>query len=214
MAKFARLLNEKKLKIREQQRLLASAKLDPNAAKKVAQPKQLAKGHTPQPSRKGKRKVDVKDESESGNEDAFEIDNHRVATAGGPGVEDTDGDDGEEQVETPELSDQDVTEDDDDGGGDDDLDTRVKDQDAAGKHQGEVEETHNPSKDAIEEMQIDSLPPSRALPFGNHNSNANVDASAGKETVKEADKDRSVLNQEAGNEDDETEGDEDDDDEL
>ncbi len=185
LGKFALLLNEKKLKIREQQRLLAGAKVDPNAAKKVGRAKEVAKGRTPDASRKGKRKVDVKDE-ESENEDEDGFENNRAVKHGGPNVEDTDAD-GEEQVETPDPSDQDVTEDD----SDDDLG-------AGGEDQGEGRpET---SKDD-EKMQVDALPPSRELPFGKH------DVSAG----REMEADRSVLNQEAGNEDEETE---DDDDEL
>ncbi len=182
LGKFALLLNEKKLKIREQQRLLAGAKVDPNSTKKVARAKEVAKGRTPEASRKGKRKVDAKDEgSEDEDEDGFE--NNRVMTQGRPDVEDTDAD-GEEQVETPE---QDVTEDE----SDDDLD-------AGGEDQGE-ERPETRKND--EQMQVDTLPPSRELPFGKH------DVGAG----REMEADRSNLNQEAGNEDEETE---DDDDEL
>ena len=200
LEKFALLLNEKKLKIREQQRLLAGAKINPNDAKKVAgKAKGVIKGRTPQPSRKGKRKIDVKDEDEDEDEDGFE--NHGVATAGGINVDDTDADDGEEQVETPELSVQDVTED-DDGGDDNDLDAGGKEQDARREFHGE--ETHETSKKNHEKMQIDSLPPRRELPFGKHDANVG----AGKETTTDAD--RSVLNQEAGNEDDETEDEDDD----
>lgn len=209
LAKFALLLNEKKLKIREQQRLLAGAKLDPNAAKKVGatKAKEVPKGRTPQPSRKGKRKIDVKDESESENEDGFE-NNNRVATAaGGTGVEDTDADDGEgdEQVETPEASEGDVTEDDDD-----DLDAGAQDQDARAKDQAK-ETPHNPSKnnDNGKMLQIDTLPPSRALPFDKHDISGSSSGKEKQTTQKVTDK--SILNQEAGNEDDETE---DDDDEL
>ena len=199
MAKFALLLNEKKLKIREQQRLLAGAKINSNDAKKVAgKAKELAKGRTPQPSRKGKRKVDVKDEDEDEDEDGFEY--HGVATAGGPNAEDTDADEGDGQVDTPEVSDQDVAED-DEGGSDDDLGAGGKDQVAGRIHHGK--ETRETTKNG-EKMQIDTLPPSRELPFGKHDANG----SAGKETTTEAD--RSVLNQEAGNEDDETEDEDDD----
>ena len=194
MSKFALLLNEKKLKIREQQRLLAGAKINPNDAKKLAKPKTPIKGRTPEASRKGKRKVDVKDESENEDENGF-ADHNRVATHGGSNVEDTDADDGEEQVETPDPSDQDVTEDDDgDGDDDDDLVAGVKDQ---------AKETHETSKND-EKMEVDALPPSRELPFGK---NA-VDGGVGRQTTTVADK--SVLNQEAGNEDDETEDEDDD----
>lgn len=194
MSKFALLLNEKKLKIREQQRLLAGAKINPNDAKKLAKPKTPIKGRTPEASRKGKRKIDVKDESENEDENGF-ADNNRVATRGGSNVEDTDADDGEEQVETPDPSDQDVTEDDDDDGGDDD--------DLVAGEKDQAKETHETSKND-EKMEVDALPPSRELPFGK---NA-VDGGVGRQTTTVADK--SVLNQEAGNEDDETEDEDDD----
>lgn len=174
------------MKIREQQRLLAGAKVDPNAAKEVGKAREVVKGRTPEASRKGKRKVDVKDESSVKDEDEDELgfENHMV-TLGGPNAEATDAD-AEEQAETPDPSDQDVTEDD----GDDDLG-------AGGENQGE--ETHETSKDN-EQMQVDALPPSRELPFGKQ------DVSVGKERGA----DRSVLNQEAGNEDEETEDEDDD----
>ena len=184
LGKFALLLNEKKLKIREQQRLLAGAKIDPNAAKKVERAKEVAKGRMPEASRKGKRKVDVKDESENEDEDGFE--SNRVATRGALDAEDVDADGGE-QMETPDPSEQDVTEDD----GDDDLGAGGGDEGT-----GRIETSKNDEK-----MQVDTLPPSRELPFGKHG----VGAGRGMEA------DRSILNQEAGNEDEETE---DDDDEL
>ena len=185
LGKFALLLNEKKLKIREQQRLLAGAKVDPNGAKKVERAKEVTKGRTPEASRKGKRKVDVKDE-ESGDEDEDGFENTRVVTQGRPNAEDADVD-GEEQVETPDPSEEDVTEDEDD----DDLDTGGEDQGQRRPETGKKDE----------QMQVDALPPSRELPFGKH-------VGAG----REVEVDRSNLNQEAGNEDEET--DETDDDEL
>ena len=187
LGKFALLLNEKKLKIREQQRLLAGAKIDPNAAKKVRKAKQVTKGRTPEASRKGKRKADVKDDESDENEDEDGFENNRAVTRGGPNAEDTDVD-GEEQVETPDPSDQDVTEDDD---GDDDLHAQGE-----GGGQGRPE----PSKND-EQMQVDALPPSRELPFGKRD---------GGGPGREMEADRSVLNQEAGNEDEETEDEDDD----
>ena len=165
--------------------MLAGAKVDTNAAKKIGKAKEVAKGRTPAPSRKGKRKVDIKDEDEDEDELGFE--SRRVATRGEPNAEDT-ATDAEEQVETPDPSDQDVTEDD----ADDEL--------AAGGEE-QAGEKHETSKND-EKMQVDSLPPSRALPFGKQ------DVSAGRDREREADS--SVLNQEAGNEDEETEDEDDD----
>ena len=61
--KFSLLLNEKKLKIRNQQRLLASATVDPKKLAAVLE-QDRAESHSPGPSRARKRKVAVKDESE------------------------------------------------------------------------------------------------------------------------------------------------------
>lgn len=70
LKKFAALLNSKKLKIRDQQRLLASAKVDPKAASKVQQAR-AAQSRVPTGSRSGKRKAvhdsDTDDTGESDN---------------------------------------------------------------------------------------------------------------------------------------------------
>ena len=169
--------------------MLAGAKIDPNTAKKVGgKAKEVPKTRTPEASRKGKRKVDIKNESE----DELGFENHSPVRPEGPRAEDTDADNGEQQVETPDPSDEDVTEDDDDGNDDDDLSA------TGGGEQGGG--THETGKDEDEKMQVDTLPPSRALPFGK------LDGGAG----REIEADRSVLNQEAGNEDDETEDEDDD----
>ena len=175
------------MKIREQQRLLAGANPDPNTAKKVAKAKEVTKRRTPEASRKGKRKIDIKSESE----DELGFENRQPVTQN---AEDTDIADGEEHPETPDPSDQDVTEDDaddDDGLG------------AGGEEQG-GDETHEISKHDDGKMQVDTLPPSRALPFGKQ------DVSAGREREREGGAERSVLKQEAGNQDEETEDEDDD----
>lgn len=68
LQKFAELLNAKKLKIRDQQRLLASAKIDPQAAAQVHATR--SNGHKPSRSAPGKRKVkDQMNSSESEDSD-------------------------------------------------------------------------------------------------------------------------------------------------
>lgn len=69
LEKFSLLLNEKKLKIRDQQRMLATASVDPARAEAIEQDRSNAKSRSPGPSRRGKRKV-VKDESDES--DGFE----------------------------------------------------------------------------------------------------------------------------------------------
>lgn len=72
--KFSLLLNEKKLKIRDQQRLLASATVDPAKLQAVERSRD-ARSRSPGPSRIGKRKAGaaIKDnDSEDDSEDGFE----------------------------------------------------------------------------------------------------------------------------------------------
>lgn len=68
--KFSLLLNEKKLKIRDQQRLLAVATVDPAKVEAVERSRDV-KSRSPGPSRSRKRKG-VKDESEEESDDGFE----------------------------------------------------------------------------------------------------------------------------------------------
>lgn len=65
LEKFRDLLNEKKLKIRKQHRLLATAKVDPDKLTGIV-------GHNAGPSRSGKRKVSIKEEEEDESDDGFD----------------------------------------------------------------------------------------------------------------------------------------------
>ncbi|KAL9609391.1 MAG: hypothetical protein Q9167_005838 [Letrouitia subvulpina] len=97
--KFAELLNEKKLKIREQNRLLVTAKPDPRRIAEMQRLRRQNVKHEPKESREGKRKVsDGASDEES---DAFEDVKHEQ-------VEDP-ADDSEQ--ETPQHSDLDATDD-------------------------------------------------------------------------------------------------------
>ena len=185
LEKFRELLNSKKLKIRDQQRLLAGAKVDPKQAAKVQTARQSSKGYKPAPSRKGKRKAEVKaEESESEDEESFERKSPLEKQE----------DEVSEDVNTPEASDQDVTEDE----SDDDLDAAPRDAILPDRSKEDGGKLHN--------MQLDAPPPTRELPFGK------ADIGGGREQVKPTEtQDKSMLNQEAGNEDEETD---DDDDEL
>ncbi|TVY75709.1 hypothetical protein LSUE1_G008239 [Lachnellula suecica] len=70
LEKFSLLLNEKKLKIRDQQRLLASSKVDPAKLKTLEANRSESRSRSAGPSRKGKRKAETPQESES--DDEFE----------------------------------------------------------------------------------------------------------------------------------------------
>ncbi|KAK4696591.1 DNA-repair protein XRCC4, partial [Lecanoromycetidae sp. Uapishka_2] len=186
LEKFRELLNTKKLKIRDQQRLLAGAKLDPKQAAKL-QSARAEKGHKPSASRAGKRKANgVAPVEESSDDDSFEP---------GPPTQRKEESDGSEQDKTPEASDQDVTEDE----SDDDLDSVSRSPALLDRHKRGDSADGKPQ----EEMRLDTPPPRRELPFGK------PDGGARREQVKEsAREDRSTLNQEAGNEDEETDDDE------
>lgn len=73
LEKFSLLLNEKKLKIRDQQRLLASSSIDP-ARLEAAEESRAVRGHSAGPSRRGKRKAGgpVRDRSDSESDGGFE----------------------------------------------------------------------------------------------------------------------------------------------
>ncbi|KAL9018624.1 MAG: hypothetical protein Q9185_004086 [Variospora sp. 1 TL-2023] len=161
LQKFCLLLNEKKAKIRDQQRILATAKPDPVTLKEVQKARQLhatAAGRDPEPSRKGKRKASAsaaaaasdEDNDDDDEDDGFE---DRVAK-----VED-EGPDSE--AVTPEHSDLDATEDEEveeeeeaaDGEDLAPVSAKGKVMEAAGTNGG---------PGAVENME---LPPRRELPF-------------------------------------------------
>lgn len=106
--KFAELLNEKKLKIREQNRLLVTAKPDPGRIAEMQRLRGQSVKREPEESREGKRKVS--DEASDAESDAFEDVKHEQA--------EEPADDSEQ--ETPQHSDLDATYDEAE---DDDLDS-------------------------------------------------------------------------------------------
>ncbi|KAI0205642.1 hypothetical protein F4808DRAFT_239877 [Astrocystis sublimbata] len=72
LEKFRDLLNEKKLKIRQQHRLLAAAKVDPKKLANIAGGDDEDVHHDAEPSRSRKRKVQVKEEEGAESDDGFE----------------------------------------------------------------------------------------------------------------------------------------------
>ena len=140
LQKFAALLNSKKLKIRDQQRLLAGAKVDPVAAEAVKGARDGTGRRKAGTSRGGKRKAKEREEPEA---DATSDDD--AETNGYEEVQQLD--------ETPPHSDQDATDDDDV----DDLDEAVK----------VSKQTPGAGKKgtAMEVDQSEEPPPRRELPF-------------------------------------------------
>ncbi|KAF2772280.1 hypothetical protein EJ03DRAFT_324710 [Teratosphaeria nubilosa] len=100
LQKFAALLNAKKLKIRDQQRLLKGAKIDPSIAEHVSSTRNGSSLGTAGSSRQGKRKA------RGDAEPALEPE---VTTS--DQTEDEDHDELERQEHTPQHSDRDATED-------------------------------------------------------------------------------------------------------
>ena len=192
LEKFRELLNTKKLKIRDQQRLLAGAKVDSKQAAKVKLSRTAAKSRTPVASRASKRKANGAASASASEEDGLE----RMP------AKQKQEDELSEQTNTPEHSDQDVTEDEDD----DDLDSASRSNNLPDRSNVvENGRTSGGGGGKEDEMQFETPPPARELPFEKPGSGGGK-AEASKPAVV----DRSTLNQEAGNEDDET----DDDDEL
>lgn len=187
LEKFRELLNTKKLKIRDQQRLLASAKVDPKQIAKL-QSARTEKGHKPSASRTGKRKANgTSPTAESSEEDGFERK---------PPTQRKEESEVSEQNNTPEASDQDLTEDD----SDDDLNSGARGPELPDRNKGEQKAGGKMQED---DMRLDTPPPRRELPFGK----ANV--GVGRQQVNEpVVQDGSTLNQEVGNEDEETDDDE------
>ena len=72
LRKFAALLNTKKLKIRDQQRLLAHAKVDSGAADQIQQARSGTAGRKPDLSRSSKRKADASSHEPETDDESFE----------------------------------------------------------------------------------------------------------------------------------------------
>ena len=152
--KFAEILNAKKLKIRDQQRLLSNAKIDPEFAEQIRNVRE-DNGRKVGSSSKGKRKAEP-EEDES--EDGFEVSGRN---------EDIDEEEMREELNeqaTPEASDDDATED------EDEEPTRAKPSQnrastgvlnrgkALEAEKAAAEPTHSPPRPV-------TLPPRRELPF-------------------------------------------------
>ena len=180
---FSELLNTKKLKIRDQQRLLAGAKVDPTRAAKVQNARSTPKPRAATASRIGKRKAKSGHrDSESSEESGFE----------GSVLKQKSESDASEQMNTPEHSDLEVTE--DESGDSPDSAPHIA------KPPDRNQATGGEKGARAEEMQIDMLPPTRDLPFG--------DGSSRERAKGPAREDKSTFNQEVGNEDEETDDDE------
>ncbi|OCL02153.1 hypothetical protein AOQ84DRAFT_357522 [Glonium stellatum] len=162
LEKFKELLNEKKLKIRDQQRLLAEAKVNPATAVKVQGVRDETKTHKAAASRASKRKASRKQpvlQSES-EDDEFE----HVWVGGERAEEQRELEEDMPEAVTPNRTTDDETED------EDDLNTApsafVRPSNSTIAEKGEMVETaQKPEED---QTQV-TLPPRRELPFAKRN---------------------------------------------
>ncbi|KAL8712762.1 MAG: hypothetical protein Q9220_002970 [cf. Caloplaca sp. 1 TL-2023] len=152
------LLNTKKSKIRDQQRLLNTAKVDPKKLEEMQKLRQnfRGKGRTPEVSREGKRKASEPVSEEDDEDDAFE--DAGVKVEDGEQAQEPDSED-----VTPDHSDLDETEDEAEGPDSDNVS-------APTTTKGKVVETlksnggTNEGSEMPELSPID-IPPRRELPF-------------------------------------------------
>lgn len=183
LQKFRELLNTKKLKIRDQQRLLTSAKFDPKQAAKIQTARSTSKPRAATASRARKRKAKSGHRaSESSEESGFE----------GKAPKRQPESDLSEQMNTPEHSDQDVTEDENSN----DPDTSAQ----ASKLPGRTKAADGAKGAMGEETQSDTLPATRDVPLGE-----DARSQQAKPPVTDG---NSTLTREAGNEDEGTDDDE------
>lgn len=158
--KFAALLNSKKLKIRDQQRLLAQAKVDPKAASQISHARSPS-GHKPTTSRSSKRKAHHNiNESETDDDDmgavAFEDQENKTRQSSG-------GD-----LSTPERSDVDTDDDSDAGFAPAPVPSQPSRPivNVASNKEGATKTTQPEDSNPMpEEPAMQSLPPRRQLPF-------------------------------------------------
>ena len=184
LRKFRELLNTKKLKIRDQKRILASAKLDPKQAAKIQGARSISQPHTATPSRAGKRKAKSGHQvSESSEESGFE----------GKSPKQKPESDLSEQMNTPEHSSQEGT---DDETGDEPDSSPPQASKLPGR--SEVADGANGAKG--NKMQPETLPPTRDFPSG--------EDGRSEEAKRPVIEDDSRFIQEARNEDEETDDDE------
>lgn len=147
LLKFTELLNAKKLKIRDQQRLLATAKVDPQAAAQVQASRGTNGHHKAGISRSGKRKVAAYEDDSSDDSDEVPL---------SPRINDEE----DVQADTPQDSDREETEDEDsdDAGFAAAPVPSQSSRQRASRKSNEPATTKPPSPDL-------ELPPRRQLPF-------------------------------------------------
>lgn len=164
--KFSLLLNEKKLKIRDQQRLLAGATVDPARLEAIEQSRSNARSRSPGPSRAGKRK------------------------AGNVVKDDSDTDDGFEKMEVDEPNDTDVDDrrtPDPDSTADEASDDAEPVPPPTKKSLNAVKNTNTRATGSASTGEASALPPKRELPFAAKKAAPPTKPAEGSETESDED---------------------------
>ncbi|KAI9815684.1 MAG: hypothetical protein M1827_002080 [Pycnora praestabilis] len=192
LEKFRELLNSKKLKIRDQQRLLAGAKVDPAKAAEIRQARHSAGSREPAPSGSRKRKANsaIHGKQLDSDEDDDGFEKMKVDQDVAPDEHEEIG-----RQETPEKSDPDETDD----GNDEDLDSAIPARPKQSGHGLTGKADTIAVREGDKMMTNTAPPPRRELPF-------TTKAAPAKDTQK-----KDIEGEEQANDGDETGGETDDD---
>lgn len=146
--KFSRLLNEKKLKIRDQQRLLATANIDQAKASEMARSRLPAKSGSAGPSKPRKRKAGQVGQDETDSDDGFQK----------MDVDDQEEDATDSDVEPPRTPDRESTA---------EADSDNEDRPAPPPARTTISDKRSPAPNIAQDASDpdDPLPPRRDLPF-------------------------------------------------
>lgn len=158
LGKFRDILNEKKAKIRDQQRLLATAKVDPKKLAAVQTSRKGSKKTTAGPSRTRKRQADKDEHDEDGEIGKMDVDMNQVSN-----------DSDQSNIETPEEDETETADEDDDDVMSPAVNTRQTGKDKSNAIDGNAahEKPGGDTSKQDQEMKDDppKTPPRRELPF-------------------------------------------------
>lgn len=164
--KFSLLLNEKKLKIRDQQRLLASANIDPAKVSAMEQSRSPAKSGSVGPSKPRKRKAGRVAQDETDSDEGFQkmdVDGQQDNAT-------------ESEVETPGTPDRESTA---------DVDSDNEDPPAPPPARSTASESKKPAPNLEDDKSdTDALPPRRDLPFSKKPAPASKQSAAPKAAAR------------------------------
>lgn len=185
MARFCQLMNAKKLKIRDQQRLLAGAKIDPNLAAQVQRTRANDSQRLPGRSTRGKRKA-TRTTPNDEDDEAFAVPPIRkeLNQAGNDDSEETDKQQTSGGSETADET----------------IDDEGQEKEVSAPHVGTpIFDNRDASRDA--DPDVDNAPAPRTLPFS---ASASTTGQRRQEIGFQEEPDSSTLLQQTGGDDEET----------